>query len=86
MSTSAKGFDPRFLAILEWQQCDQIWQNCAIWQNFKVCGSFLRVQLVFSKIMNLLWQTIFAFGEIFMVSNGQIFQKILQSGHTVWQP
>ena len=57
-------------------------QNFVIWQFFKKgFSNFLRVHLVFSKIMNFLWQIIFTFWEIFMMLNGQIFQKC--SNHLV---
>ena len=39
-------------------QCDQIWQNIAIFGNiFKVFGNYVRAYFVLGKNMNLLWST-----------------------------
>ena len=39
---------------------------------FKVLGNFLRVYLVFGKIMILLWQKCFTIGQVFIAVDGQI--------------
>ena len=50
-------------------------KNSTFGKILKIFGNFLRVHLVFSKIMSLLWQIISAFGESFIAVNGQIIQK-----------
>ena len=35
-----------------------------LWQNLKVFGPFLRVYLVFGKMLNLLWDICHAFGKV----------------------
>ena len=49
-------------------QCDQIWQVAVFW-----------VDLVFGKILAILWQKIVAIAQIFIVLNGQILSNDLNS-------
>ena len=49
----------------------------SLWQYFKIISQFLRGYFAFGKILNLLWQTLYAFyGPIFIVSNGQILKTL----------
>ena len=53
-------------------------EQCDIWQNFKnEFDNFLRVHLVFSKIMNCFWQILFAFAEIFYFCKWPNISKII---------
>ena len=45
------------------------------WQYFKSLGNCLRVFLIFGKMLNLLWKFWYAFGHIFIVTNGQIWKN-----------
>ena len=64
--------------------CDQIWRYfTTLAKILKAMDNFDRVYFVFGKTLNLLWQLNDAFGQLFMVSNGQIL-KILSS-HLVTQ-
>ena len=48
----------------------------AEWPNFFILGKFLKVYLVFGKILILLWQICYAIGQVFIiVVDGQIFKK-----------
>ena len=49
---------------------------------FKVLGKFLRVYLVFGKILILLQQKRYTIGHVFIVVDGPIFKIIQPSGHT----
>ena len=49
----------------------------------KVFGNCLRVNLIFGKMLNLLWKFLYAIGHLFIATNGQIWKKIKPSGHTV---
>ena len=42
-----------------------------VWQNINIFGNFLRVYLVFGILLNLLWQTMIAIGQILIDVNGQ---------------
>ena len=44
-------------------------------QNLKVFGNFLRVYLVFGKILNLRWQSFLLLGNFSLLSSGQILKK-----------
>ena len=48
----------------------------AEWPNFFILGKFLKVYLVFGKILILLWQICYAIGQVFIiVVDGQIFKQ-----------
>ena len=50
--------------FLSQQQCDHIWQNFdTLVQVLKVLGKFLRVYLVFGKILILFWQNVMVLGK-----------------------
>ena len=56
-------------------QCDQIFWNFATSVFFlKFFGTFLKIYLAFAKI-NVLWQVVYAIGQIFFVANGQTWIK-----------
>ena len=63
-----------------------VWLNLANFYHFgkklKTCGNFLRVYLVFGKIVNLLWQIIFYIEQIYCYKRPNIELIILLSGHT----
>ena len=46
-----------------------------LWHNFKIIGNFMRVKLVFGKLLNLLWKIQCAFGPIYVFVNGQLLSK-----------
>ena len=48
---------------------------CHLVRISKSFGHFLSNYLVFGKIVNLLWQIFYTFGQIFIVLNGQILKK-----------
>ena len=48
-------------------------ENLPLWQNFESFGQFLGVNLVFGKIVIVLWQKCDAIGQVFKVVDGQIF-------------
>ena len=54
-----------------------------LWQILKAMDNFDRVYFVFGKTLNLLWQLNDAFGQLFIVFNGQILKKL--SSHLVTQ-
>ena len=57
-----------------------VWPDLAKFRHFgkkiNFFGHFLSNYLVFGKIVNLLWQIFYTFGQIFIVLNGQIFKKL----------
>ena len=42
---------------------------------FKVLGNFSTVHLLFGKILNLLWQILYTFGQFFFAVNGQMLKN-----------
>ena len=46
-----------------------------LWHNFKIIGNFMRVKLVFGKLLNLLWKIQCAFGPIYVVVSAQTLRK-----------
>ena len=57
-------------------QCDQILRYFATQATFyKAFGHFLSNYLVFGKIVNLLWQIFYSFGQFFIVQYGQILKN-----------
>ena len=69
----------------EWgwcQQCDQIWRNSTTLANIeKSLAIYLRFIWFWAKSFLLTWHNLYAFGQIFIVVNGQILKT--QSGHLV---
>ena len=54
------------------RQCDQIWRNFAtLAQILKNLGDFEWVQLVFAKILSLIWLILFAIWQIIFAENGK---------------
>ena len=51
-----------------------------LWKDYKSCAFFLRVYLVFGKTLNLLWQNLYAIGQICFFCKWPTIDK--QSGHT----
>ena len=69
---------------LSYDQCDQSGEISPFWQNlqslgqiFKVLGNFLRVYLLFRKLLDRLWQIYYTIGQVFIVVNGQIMKNKL---------
>ena len=56
-----------------------MWPDLAKFRNLdkilESFGHFLSNYLVFGKIVNLLWQLFYTFGQIFIVQNGQILKN-----------
>ena len=50
---------------------------CHFGKTFKVFGNILRVYLVFSILLNLLWQIWSGIGQIFIAVNGGILKNNL---------
>ena len=48
---------------------------CQLGKILKIFGNFMKVYLVFGKLLNLLWKNQCAFGPIYVVVNGQILSK-----------
>ena len=46
----------------------------ALWQNLQSLGQLSGVYLLFGKILNLLWQILYTFGQIFIDVNGQMLK------------
>ena len=64
-----------------WPDLAKLWQ---FGKKLKALGNFVRVSLVFGKILNPLWQFFIALGQIFIVENGQIMYWSGHTGH--WSP
>ena len=63
-------------------QCDQIWRNFATLAKFYTSlGNFMKVHLVFGKIVNLLWQLFVLLG-IHSCIGANIERIIWPSAHT----
>ena len=54
---------------------------CQFSKNLEIFGNIWNVYLIFGKVLNPLWDFLYAFGQNFIVVNGQILKK--QSGHLV---
>ena len=58
-----------------------LWPDLAKFRHFgnilKVLGDYMKVYLVLSKNLNLLWATFYAIGQISVVANGLILTKNL---------
>ena len=67
-------------------QCVQIWQNFRHFgEILNVLGSFLWVYLLFGNILSLLWQILYAVGQIFIDVNGQGLKNNLDTwSHCSW--
>ena len=56
-----------------------VWPDVAkippLWENFKTLRQFLRVYLVFGKILNPLWKIFYTILQIFIVLKGQTSNK-----------
>ena len=59
------------------RQCDQLWPFLPLWQHFKVFGFCLRIYLALHKFFYVLWQILYAIGEIFIDVNGKISKNKL---------
>ena len=61
-----------------WWERDQIWWKCCHFGKIlQLFGIILRVYLVFGKILNLLWQILCAFEQMFIIISGQILKNNL---------
>ena len=62
-----------------------VWPDLAKFRQFskklQIFGKIWKVYLIFGKVVNPLWDFLYAFGQNFIVVNGQILEK--QSDHTV---
>ena len=59
-----------------------VWPDFAKFRkNLEIFGIISKVYLIFVKVVNPLWDFLFAFGQNFTIINGQILKK--QSGHLV---
>ena len=58
-------------------QCDQIWRNLTtLARCYKTLAILKNVHLLlFGKILSLLWQNLYGFGQKFSVPNGQIMNQ-----------
>ena len=45
-----------------------------LWQSFKSLGQFLEGQLVFGKLLNLIWPAFMKIWQFFVLANGQILK------------
>ena len=52
-------------------------RSVSVWQNFQSLGQFLRVYLLFGKILNRHWQFSYAIGQLFIGINGQMLKNNL---------
>ena len=63
-----------------------VWSDLAKFRkfskNFEIFGNISKVYLIFGKVVNPLWDFMSAFGQNFIVVNGQILKK-KQSSHWV---
>ena len=60
-----------------WDKWDQIWRNFSnIGKLSKSLAIFLRVYLVFGKILNLLFKTFLILGKCSFLANGEILSKL----------
>ena len=72
-----------FEMLAQWLQgCVELLESDQIWWKFLHFGKILKVvsyfgsfDLVFGKILNTIWQIFNAFGKIFLVVGGKIFNK-----------
>ena len=65
------------------EQRDQIWRKFVTLANSKSVRPYFQVCLEFGKISNLLWKTVDGIGQNFIVTIGQIFNKLIYpSVHT----
>ena len=89
VSSATKASSPASSSLTS-VQCDQIWRNFAalkkhlksFCKSFQVFGSLFKI----GHILNLLWQNIYAIGQMFIVVIGQVFKNIHPSGHTASVP
>ena len=67
-----------------------VWPDWAKFCHFveilKVLSKYIRIHLVFGKILNILGLFCYVIGQSFIVVNGQILKRIFPSGHTVNNP
>ena len=62
----------RLVAVVDYVQRDQIWQN-----SLQVFGKFLMVYFLFDKLLSLLWQICDIIGLILIVAIDQILENDL---------
>ena len=71
------------LAKSTWVCC--MWPDlskfCHFSKNWETFGHTFKVYFIFGKVVNPLWDNMYAFWQIFFVLNGQIFQNLF--GHMV---
>ena len=72
----------RAFSLSTYQPCpNAVWPDLAKFHHFgkifKVLGNFSRAYLLFGKILNLLWQILYTFGQIFIDIHGQMLKNIL---------
>ena len=67
----------KFVSTVGRRQCDQLWPFLPLWQHFKVFGFCLRIYLALHKFFYVLWQILYAIGEIFIDVNGKISKNKL---------
>ena len=58
--------------FLQAQQCDQMWCKFAILQGFCFCFT---IYFALGKFFNLIWQSVYGFGQILFVANKQNLNK-----------
>ena len=63
-------------------QCDQIWRKFTTLAKFKEADTFRYLYLALGKILNLLWQIIYAIEQIFHWCKWPDKKIILASDHT----
>ena len=69
-------------AGMRWKQCDQIWRK---FTTLAQLGKFLRLYLVFGKILIPLWQKCYAIGQGFLLQMSKYYKLIQPSGYTGWK-
>ena len=75
-------------SITRWSALATVWPDmvkfCQFSKNLEVLGNIWKVCLIFGRVLTPLWDFLYAFGQNFIVVNGQILKK--QSDHLVTLP
>ena len=73
-----------FLIARSGRPWKKVWPDltkfCYLTTTFKIFSHFERVQITFGKFLSLLWQILYAIGQIFIVE----IRKILKNNPAIW--